>query len=140
VPNTEAEEVAEVFRSYGLTDEQSKPLVEALRQQPEAWIDFMMRFELGLEKPNPKRALVSAATIGGAYVIGGFIPLGPYIFLDRAGTALVVSVVVTLLALTIFGYIKGRFTGTNSIRSALETTLIGGVAATAAFLIARAVS
>src|SRR5712691_9989384 len=78
IPHEEMIEVAEVFEEYGLTKEQTRPLVEALRKQPKKWIDFMMRFELGLEKPNPRRALTSAITIGGAYVAGGLIPLAPY--------------------------------------------------------------
>ncbi len=139
-PHTEAEEVAQVFRSYGLTVEESKPVVEALRKQPEAWVDFMMRFELGLEKPDRKRAFVSASTIAGAYIVGGFIPLGPYFFLPKPDAALPVSVMITLAALAVFGYIKARFTGTAPFRSAIQTVLIGGLAATAAFLIARAVS
>jgi VIT1/CCC1 family predicted Fe2+/Mn2+ transporter len=139
-PEAEAEEVRQVFITYGLTPTEARPVVEALRQRPDAWVDFMMRFELGLEKPNPKRALVSAATIAGSYIAGGFIPLSPYMLLRSANTALIVSVVVTLIALTIFGYIKGRFTGTSPIRSALQTVLIGGVAAAAAFAIARAIS
>lgn len=96
----EAEEVADVFRT----------LVDALRQRPEAWVDFMMRFELGLEKPDPRRALASAVTIALAYIVGGFIPLGPYIAL-KATMALPASVGITLLALAIFGYVKGHFTG-----------------------------
>jgi len=133
---TEATEIAEIFRSYGLTAEESAPVVAALRARPEAWVDFMMRFELGLEEPDPKRAL----TIAGAYVAGGFIPLGPYLFVTRARTALALSAIVTLAALLLFGYIKGRFTGTKPVRSALQTALIGGLAAAAAFLIARAIS
>ena len=107
---------------------------------PMAWVDFMMRFELGLEKPDPKRALLSALTIAGAYIAGGFIPLGPYILLPKASTALVASVAITLLALAVFGYVKGHFTGAAPVRSAIQTVLIGGVAAGAAFLIARAIS
>ena len=139
-PAQETAEVMEVFRSYGLTDEESAPVVQALCKRPEAWIDFMMRFELGLEKPDPKRALTSALTIGGAYVAGGFIPLGPYMMFSGAQTALVFSVVVTLIALTAFGYLKGRFTGTAPVRGALQTVLIGGLAAAAAFVIARVIS
>jgi VIT1/CCC1 family predicted Fe2+/Mn2+ transporter len=138
--DVEASEVADVFSSYGLTLEESKPVVDALRKRPEAWIDFMMRFELGLEKPDPKRALVSALTIAVAYTAGGFIPLGPYIVLPHASTALTASIGVTLCALAVFGYVKGRFTGTRALRSAVQTVLIGGVAAGAAFLIARAIS
>jgi len=145
IPHEEMREVAEVFESYGLTKEETKPIVEALRQRPHQWIDFMMRFELGLEKPNPKRALVSALTIGGAYAAGGFVPLAPYIVSGQlpdtpVSTALLYSVCVTLLALFVFGFIKGRYTGTRPMRSALQTAFIGSVAAGAAFLIARAIS
>lgn len=140
VPETEAREVAEVFQSYGLTAKESKPLVDALRKRPKAWVDFMMRFELGLEEPDPRRALISAATIAGAYIAGGFIPLGPYVFIPLASSALIVSIVVTLIALAVFGYIKGRFTGVPPLRSAVQTMLIGGLAAAVAFMIARAIS
>ena len=136
----EAGEVAEVFQSYGLTTEESKPIVDALRKRPQAWVDFMMRFELGLEKPDPKRAVISAGTIAGAYIAGGFIPLGPYLVLPAASTALAVSVITTLSTLAIFGYIKGHFTGAPPLRSAIQTVLIGGLAAGAAFIIARAIS
>lgn len=139
---TEAEkqEIREIFASYGLTTEESKPIVEALSKRPNAWVDFMMRFELGLEKPDPRRALTSAVTIALSYVVGGLIPLSPYILLPVARTALLTSVVVTLLALLVFGYIKGRFTGTRPLRSGLQTALIGGLAAAAAFLIARLIA
>jgi VIT1/CCC1 family predicted Fe2+/Mn2+ transporter len=140
VPDLEAGEVAEILESYGLTSEQSEPIVGALRKKPKAWVDFMMRFELGLEEPNPKRALISAATIAGAYILGGLVPLGPYIVLSAAGSALVWSVVTTLVALGVFGFIKGRFSGTRPVRSAVQTMLIGGLAAAAAFMIARAVA
>jgi len=136
----EAAEVAEVFQSYGLSAAESQPVVDALRRKPQAWIDFMMRYELGLETPEPKRALTSAATIAGAYIAGGFIPLSAYFFIASARSALVVSSIVTLLALGIFGYIKGTFTGVSPLRSALQTVLIGGLAASAAFVIARAIS
>jgi vacuolar iron transporter family protein len=138
--DVEKEEVAEVFQSYGLTAEESAPIVEALSQRPDAWVDFMMRFELGLEEPDPKRALTSALTIAGAYIAGGLIPLAPYILISQAQSALLVSIVATLAALTLFGYVKGRFTGAVPVRSALQTVLIGGLAAAAAFLIARAIS
>jgi vacuolar iron transporter family protein len=139
-PDAEKAEVRDVFISYGLSAEESIPIVEALSKRPKAWTDFMMRFELGLEAPDPKRALTSALTIAGSYVAGGLIPLSPYFFLTPASRALVVSVVVTLLALLVFGYVKGRFTGAHPVRSALQTALIGGLAATAAFLIARFIS
>ena len=136
----EASEVAEVFQSYGLTTEESTLIVDALRKRPEAWVDFMMRFELGLEKPNPRRAFISAVTIAGAYIAGGFIPLGPYVVLSSARNALAVSAVTTLFALAVFGYIKGRFTGAPPVRSAIQTVFIGGLAAAVAFLLARAIS
>lgn len=140
IPEEEMREVAEVFESYGLTREETWPIVQALRKRPQQWVDFMMRFELGLEKPNPKRAPVSALTIAGAYIAGGFIPLAPYILTDKPTTALFYSIVVTLMALVIFGWIKGHFTGMKPLRSALQTALIGSAAAGAAFLIARAIS
>jgi VIT1/CCC1 family predicted Fe2+/Mn2+ transporter len=140
IPTEEMAEVATIFRSYGLTEEEAAPLVKALSQRPNAWVDFMMRYELGLEKPDPKRALTSALTIAGAYVAGGLIPLSPYIFMVRTQAALWASVVVTLGALLVFGYVKGHFTGTRPLRSALQTMLIGGLAAAAAFAIARAIS
>jgi len=139
IPHEEMREVAEVFQAYGLTEEETWPIVQALRRQPKNWIDFMMRFELGLEKPEPRRALVSAMTIAGAYIAGGLVPLAPYIFTHSTSTALLVSVGLTLCALFVFGYVKGRFTGTRPLRSALQTTLIGSVAAGAAFAIARAI-
>ena len=137
IPHEEMREVAEVFQAYGLTEEQTWPIVQALRQQPRNWVDFMMRFELGLEKPNPKRAVTSALTIAGAYIAGGFIALAPYMFFHTASGALLLSIAMTLVALLIFGFVKGRFTGTRPIRSALQTAFIGSVAAGAAFAIAR---
>ncbi|MEO8956073.1 MAG: VIT1/CCC1 transporter family protein [Ktedonobacteraceae bacterium] len=139
---TEAEkaEVMDVFVSYGLTEAESAPIVDALSKRPDAWIDFMMRFELGLEKPDPKRAFTSALTIAASYIVGGLIPLSPYFFFSPASTALLISIIATLLALLVFGYIKGRFTGARPFRSAVQTALIGGLAAAAAFLIARLIS
>jgi VIT1/CCC1 family predicted Fe2+/Mn2+ transporter len=140
IPHEEMREVAEVFQAYGLTEDETWPIVQALRRQPTNWIDFMMRFELGLEKPEPGRALKSAITIAGAYIAGGLIPLAPYMFTHTSSTALLISVVLTLVALFIFGFVKGHFTGTRPLRSALQTALIGSVAAGAAFGIARAIS
>lgn len=137
VPDVEEVEVAEVLQKYGLTDEEIEPILRAFRNNHPAWVDFMMRFELGLEEPDPSRAVSSALTIAGAYIAGGLIPLVPYMLISSTHTALGASIAVTLLALLIFGYVKGRFTGTRPIRSAIQTMLIGGLAATAAFLIAR---
>jgi VIT1/CCC1 family predicted Fe2+/Mn2+ transporter len=140
IPHEEMREVAEVFEEYGLTKEETRPIVEALRRQPKKWIDFMMRFELGLEKPDPKRAMTSAISIGGAYAVGGFIPLFPYMATEQPSQALMISIIVTLFALLVFGFVKGRFTGMRPVRSALQTAFIGSAAAGAAFFIASIIS
>jgi len=140
VPDIEAREVQDIFKSYGLTQTESASVVEALRQRPQDWVDFMMRFELGLEKPVPGRALKSAFTIALSYVVGGIIPLSAYLMFADAHRALHVSCAVTFIALLVFGAVKGRFTGTSMIRSGFQTALIGGLAAAAAFAIARLIS
>ena len=140
LPREEMKEVADVFRQYGIADEHIKPVVEAMSEKPKQWVDFMMRFELGLERPDPKRARTSAAVIASAYVAGGLVPLAPYMLINEPRTAFIVSVIATLVALAAFGFVKGRYTGARPVKSALQTTLIGGVAATAAFLIARAIA
>ena len=137
IPAQEAQEVAEIFLDYGLTKAQVAPLVAAIQDKPTQWVDFMMRFELGLEPPHPKRARQSAFTIAAAYIVGGLVPLTPYILISSAALALQVSVVLTLLALFVFGYIKGRFTGLKPLRSGFQTLLIGGLSATAAFMLAQ---
>ena len=137
IPEEEKAEVRKVFRNYGLTEEESDPVVEALSTRPDAWVDFMMRFELGLEEPDPKRAVTSAGTIAASYVAGGLIPLSPYMVLQNAYRGLIVSAIVTLIALGVFGFIKGKYTGARALRSALQTMLIGGVAAGAAFALAK---
>jgi vacuolar iron transporter family protein len=140
IPAKEIEEVEEVLLSSGLEEKQSTLVANALSKRPEAWIDFMMRFELGLEKPAPKRALKSALTIAISYVVGGMIPLAPYMLIPNTNTALLFSVIFTLTALLIFGYVKGRFTGTHPFRSAFQTALIGSLAAAAAFGLAKFIS
>lgn len=137
LPDREKEEVAEVFRNYGMDDVHIQPILNTMSNNREQWLDFMMRFELGLEAPNPKRARLSALTIGLSYIVGGFIPLSPYILIHNLLTALLVSIVVTLIALFLFGYIKGRFTGTKPLKSGFQTVLVGGLAAGVAFLLAR---
>ncbi len=139
-PDAELAEVREVFERFGLTPGESERVASTLATRPDAWVDFMMRFELGLEEPDPRRAMASALTIAFAYVAGGIIPLVPYMLTATASAALMPSVGVTLLALFIFGYVKGRFTGTTPWRSAVQTTVIGGLAAAAAFGIARAIA
>ncbi len=133
----EKDEVLEILETYGLTREEGTPIVESLATRPTDFADFMMRFELGLEKPDPKRALTSGATIGGAYIFGGMIPLMPYILVAEAHEALKWSVGITVIALFIFGYIKGQFTGSKPLKSAIQTCLIGSIAAAVAFFIAR---
>jgi len=140
VPDAEAKEVQEIFETYGLTDAESATVVDSLRQRPKDWVEFMMRFELGLEAPQPGRAWKSALTIALAYVVGGLIPLSAYLVVPEASRALVISVAVTLVALFGFGATKARFTGVRPVRGGLETTLIGGCAAAVAFAIARLVS
>jgi VIT1/CCC1 family predicted Fe2+/Mn2+ transporter len=140
MPEHEKDEVLEILENYGLTKAESLPIVESLATRPKDFADFMMRFELGLEKPNPKRALQSGAFIGGAYVFGGFIPLVPYIIFSEVNRALLWSAAITVVALFVFGYVKGQFTGAKPLKSALQTCLIGSVAAGAAFLIARWIS
>ena len=140
IPREEMKEVADIFRQYGVADEHIAPVVEAMTRQPKQWVDFMMRFELGLERPDPKRARTSAAMIASAYVVGGLIPLAPYMLIRTAHVALTISVIVTLIALAVFGLIKGRYTGARPMKSALQTTITGGLAATAAFLIAKAIT
>jgi vacuolar iron transporter family protein len=134
----EREEVADVFREYGLGEEEIAPVLRAFEARPAAWVDFMMRFELGLETPEPGRALKSALTIAGAYIAGGLIPLAPYMLVAHdTGRALGLSVAVTLAALLVFGHVKGRFTGVKPWTSGLQTLLVGGLAATAAFALAK---
>ena len=133
----EREEVREVFRNYGLAEDAIVPVVTAMEANPKAWVDFMMRFELGLEPPDPRRALTSALTIAGAYIAGGLVPLAPYFFVPQAHRALGVSVVFTLAALLLFGWVKARFTGARPLQGALQTALVGALAAAAAFGLAR---
>lgn len=140
LPEAEAQEIIDIFATYGLISQESAPVVAALQRQPKAWVDFMMRFELGLDEPEPGRALKSASTIAISYVVGGLVPLGPYIFSNSAKAALPISVAATLAALGVFGYLKSRFTGMPTWRGAWQTMLVGGIAAAVAFFIARLVS
>ena len=132
----EEEEVYEIFEQYSVDRASAEPVLAALKENPAAWVDFMMRFELGLEKPAASRAHRSALTIASSYVAGGFIPLLPYMLVTGNREALKLSVVITLAALALFGAIKGKLVGTGWLRSAIQTTLIGGIAAAAAFTLA----
>ncbi len=136
-PEHEAEEVRVTLRGMGLEKGEIEPIVDALRKRPDVWVNFMMKMELGLDAPKPRRALASAVTIGAAYVLGGIIPLLSYIFIRNGRLAFQVSVGVTLAALAVFGFVKGRYTGARPVRSAVQTVLIGGLAAGAAFALAK---
>lgn len=133
----EEEEIYEIFEQYSVPRSSAAPVLESLKQNPAAWVDFMMRFELGLEEPAPNRAHRSALTIAFSYIAGGLIPLLPYMLVSSNMLALQLSVVITLIALAIFGALKGRIVGTGWLRSAVQTVVIGGIAASAAYLLAR---
>ncbi len=135
----EEEEIYEIFDAYGVKRQEATPVLRALQRNPVAWVDFMMRFELGLEAPQPGRAWRSALTIALSYIVGGLIPLLPYM-LGSPHSALLQSVTITLLALLVFGAVKGRVTGGGVVRSGLQTALIGGVAAGAAYGLAHLLS
>ncbi len=137
LPEKEREEVATIFQSYGLEEETVNKVVTAISADQKRWVDFMMRFELGLEEPDPRRARTSATVIAASYVVGGLVPLSPYFFFSSARAALPLSVAVTLVALAVFGYVKGRFTVAKPMKSAWQTAVVGGLAAAAAFGIAR---
>jgi VIT1/CCC1 family predicted Fe2+/Mn2+ transporter len=140
LPEVEAAEVREVLQGFGLNEEQSAQVTAELEKRPQAYVDFMMRFELGLEEPDPKRALQSAFNIAVSYIVGGMIPLSPYFIIADARQALPYSIVLTLIALLAFGGNKGAVMGLSAWRNALQTAIIGGFAAAAAFGIARLIS
>lgn len=140
IPEAEAKEVVDIFQHYGITQEECQPVVDALRRKPRAWVEFMMRFELGLEEPDPGRALRSALTIAFAYIAGGLVPLSPYLFVSQIHSAFLFSVATTLIALFVFGFVKARYTGAPTLRGAVQTLIIGALAASAAYLIARWIS
>lgn len=140
VPEIERQEVREIFAGYGLQGQPLEAAVNAIAADGDAWVKFMMREELGLEEPNPNRALHSSLTIGGSYIAGGLVPLVPYFWPIAISTALVLSAIITLIALGIFGWVKGKFTGVYPLRSAVQTIVVGGLAAGVAYLIARLIS
>lgn len=137
LPARERQEVEDVFREWGLEGEALDKATDAVIADEDRWTEFMMKHELGLEKPEPKRARNSSVTIGLSYVVGGLIPLSPYILIDEMHTALTWSVILTIIALFGFGFGKGKFMGTPVWKSAFSTTLVGGIAAAVAFGIAR---
>jgi len=137
MPEAETYEVASIFRSYGLAHADAEKVTAELVKDRKRWVDFMMRFELGLEKPVRTRAPISAATIGGSYVVGGLIPLVPYMIVPDSTRGLYMSCIITAIALAVFGAVKGQVTGVSWLRSAIQTIVIGGAAAAVAFAIAR---
>ncbi|AIY41235.1 hypothetical protein LT85_2077 [Collimonas arenae] len=140
VPHRERKEVIDIMAQYGVTKQECEPMLAGLERNPIAWRDFMMRFELGLEEPQAGAARKSAITIALSYLVGGLIPLAPYILMHSIPEALTASTVITLVALFAFGYLKGSITGTGALKSALQTLMVGGLAAAAAFSIARLIS
>ena len=140
LPDVERREIDEILEKYGISEDVRGQVVDEISADAHRWVEFMMKFELGLEEPDPKRALRSALTIGGAYVVGGLIPLVPYMLIAGAREALIISAAVTLLALFVFGFVKGRLTGIPPFRGGLQTLLTGGIAAAVAFALARLVS
>jgi VIT1/CCC1 family predicted Fe2+/Mn2+ transporter len=137
VPEREIDEVADVFRGYGMGEADLAPVVQAICSDQKRWVDFMMRFELGFEEPDPRRARNSAVTIAASYIAGGLVPLTPYMMAGDLFTGLKISAAVTLAALFAFGYVKGRMTGIAPWRGGLQTVAIGGLASAAAFGLAR---
>lgn len=133
----EEEEIFEIFEQYSVDRESAAPVLNALKRNPTAWVDFMMRFELGLEEPEPNRAYRSALTIAASYIAGGFVPLLPYMLVSHNSAALKPSVLITLFALAIFGALKGKLVGTGWLRSAIQAITIGGAAAAAAYFLAH---
>jgi vacuolar iron transporter family protein len=140
VPEQEKKEVMEVFADFGLTEKLQREVADEMAKDTDKWVDFMMRYELGLEKPEANRASQSAVTIGISYIVGGIIPLSPYFFIASSQTALYYSCIITLICLFVFGYFKSKVTGQPAITGAIKVLLIGALAATAAFIIAKWVS
>jgi len=133
----EIQETKEFFASIGLSEELQVQATNEVAKDKKQWVNFMMKYELGLDKPDPKRATKSALNIGVSYIVGGLVPLSPYFFVDHPVTGLKISVVVTLICLFIFGWFKSKFTGVNVWGGAIRVMLIGAVAAAAAFGVAK---
>jgi vacuolar iron transporter family protein len=140
LPVQEKAEVMEVFAGFGLSEPLQRQIADELAKDKKQWVDFMMRYELGLEEPNANRAAKSAITIGLSYIVGGIIPLSPYIIIDHAQEALYYSCGVTLICLFIFGYFKSKMTGQPALSGAFKVVVIGALAAGAAFLMAKLIT
>ncbi|KAI9229569.1 MAG: vacuolar iron transporter [Piptocephalis tieghemiana] len=133
-PEEEAEEIIQILQPYGLDRPSLLPVLDRLRQDPDKWVDFMMKFELNLERPDPYRSILSAITIGGSYLLGGLIPLLPYCLTSHTLHALFISTAITLLALLAFGYTKSRLVSPHRPwAGAIQTMFVGAIAAAAAY-------
>jgi VIT1/CCC1 family predicted Fe2+/Mn2+ transporter len=137
VPLVEKQEVKDFFAGLGLTEETQEKAVQEVIKDKDRWADFMMKYELGLDKPDPKRARKSAFNIGMSYIVGGLIPLSPYFFVSTGLSGLKISALITLVCLYVFGYFKSKITGVNAVSGAIRVTVIGALAAGCAFGIAR---
>src|SRR5690348_6114784 len=135
--NVEIKECKDIFANYGLSEENQEILVRELAKNDDKWVDFMMKFELGLDKPDINRARQSARNIGLAYIVGGVVPLSAYLFTDTPHAGLLISSVITILCLMVFGYYKSKVTDQPPMRGAFRTMLIGVLAASAAYFVAR---
>ena len=133
----ERREVKEIFAGYGLSGESQEIIINEMVKDPDKWVEFMMRFELGLDKPDINRARQSARNIGLAYIVGGIVPLSAYIFTNTPGRGLFYSVIITVCCLLFFGYFKSKVTGQDPVKGALQTTMIGILAGAAAYWFAR---
>ncbi len=136
----EIAETKEIFAEYGISEDLQEKVAREMAQNPKKWVDFMMRFELGLERPHKHRALQSALIIGLSYVIGGLIPLSAYFFTESSREGLIYSSIITLLCLIIFGLVKSKLTGQPLFKGALRVAIVGAAAAAAAFAIAKAIT
>lgn len=140
VPEREKQEVRDVFAEIGLSDETQHLIADEMAKDKEKWVDFMMRFELGLDKPNPRRARNSALNIGTSYAVGGLVPLFPYFVTDTPREGLPWSCALAIVSLFIFGYFKAKVTGMPPLRGALKVTIIGAIAGAAAYFIAQLIT
>ena len=137
VPDMEKQEVKEFFSKLGLSEDVQAQAVEEMTKDKDRWVDFMMKYELGLDKPDPQRARKSAFNIGFSYIVGGLIPLSPYFFVTESLTGLKISAIITLICLFIFGYFKSKMTGVHPLGGAIRVMVIGALAAGCAFGVAK---
>jgi vacuolar iron transporter family protein len=136
----EIAETKEIFAQYGISEDLQEKIAREMAKKPKQWVDFMMRFELGLERPDKNRAHHSALVIAISYIVGGLIPLSAYFFTESAQEGLIYSSIITLICLVVFGLVKSKLTGQPLLKGAMRVTLIGAAAATAAFAIAKAIA